>query len=202
MHCIGGNYNISLFIYKKLLSRGYDLLGNKSIAHGEYLILNYPEDKQWRYAPEIDVPRARPLIFIIPDDSINGHSVYVAGGFNINPNTHKPYMIPDLQSFNPITQRWQRLTTIPNLELSHALSFNDNNLHVSETIELPDQLPVTNILRSFDLEKLIWTNPKNDLNEQNSTQTNPVKSPLTLLPNAKRSAEIKTNQNIQVVNLI
>jgi hypothetical protein len=111
-------------------------------------------------------------------------------------------MIPDLQTFNQITQRWQRLTTIPNLELSHALSFNDNNLHVSETIDLPDQLPVTNILRSFDLEKLIWTNPKNDLNEQNSTQTNPVKSPLTLLPNAKRSAEIKTNQNIQVVNLI
>jgi len=128
--------------------------------------------------------------------------VYAAGGFNINPTTHKPYMIPDLQLFNQTTQRWQRLTTIPNLELSHALSFNDNNLHVSETIELPDQLPVTNILRSFDLEKLIWTNPNNDLNEQNSTQTNPVKSPLTLSPNSKRSAEIKTNQNIQVVNLI
>jgi hypothetical protein len=128
--------------------------------------------------------------------------VYAAGGFDINPTTHKPYMIPDLQLFNQITQRWQRLTTIPYLELSHALSFNDNNLHVSETIELPDQLPVTNILRSFDLEKLIWTNPNNDLNEPNSTQTNRLKSPVTLLPNAKRSAEIKTNQNIQVVNLI
>ena len=122
--------------------------------------------------------------------------------FNVNPNTHKPYIVPDLQLFNQTTQRWQRLTTIPNLELSHALSFNDNKLHVSETIEVPDQLPVTNILRSFDLQKLIWTNAKDDvdnrkLKEQNLTQ----KSLLNLPLDAKKPAEIKTNRNIQVVNL-
>lgn len=166
--------NTLLFIYKKFLSLGYDLLGNKSIAHGEYLILRYPQDKQWQYAPEIDVPRARPLVFIIPGDSINEQSVYIAGGFNVTSNTHKPYIVPDLQLFNQTTQRWQRLTTIPKLELAHALSFNDNKLHVSETIELPDQLPVTNILRSFDLRKLFWTNEQNDINHKKLMEQNSV----------------------------
>ena len=190
-------YFLPLYINTKI-SLGYDVLGNESIAHGEYLTLRYSRDKQWRYGPELDVTRARPLVLIIPDDSITGQSVYVAGGFNVSRNSHKPFIVPDLQLFNPTTQRWQRLTTIPNLKLLHALSFNDNKLHVSETIELVDQSPVTNVLRSFDLEKLIWA----DGNEQNSTsnkvhndrQTTPLSSP--------DIKELKTNRNIQVKYLI
>lgn len=201
MHCIGGNWY--LFLYRQnniFYSSGYDVLGNESITHGEYLILRYPQDKQWRYAPELDITRARPLVLIIPDDSISGQSVYVAGGFNVNPNTHKPYVVSDIQLFNQTTQHWQRLTIIPNLDLSHALSFNDNKLHVSETIELPDQIPITNILRSFDLRKLIWTSDsKNDINnkkinEKNSRQTTPLSS-----LDANNITKIKTNRNLQVI---
>jgi hypothetical protein len=164
------------------LLSGFDVLGNESIAHREYLILRYPQDKAWRYAPEIDVPRACPLVLINPDRSITGRSIYVAGGFNVNSDNHKPFVVPDLYLFNQTTKHWQLLTIIPNLQLSHALLFNDNKLHISETIELVDQLPVTNILRSFDLENLIWT----DANEQNFTpnkvhngrRTTPLSSPL------------------------
>jgi hypothetical protein len=193
--------HICFFTPLASLSSGFDVLGNQSIAHGEYLTLRYPQDKQWQYAPELNVPRARPLVLIVPDNSIRGQSVYAAGGFNVNPNTHKPFIVPDLQLFNQSTQRWQRVTTIPNLELSHALSFNDNKLHVSETIEVPDQLPVTNMLRSFDLQKLIWTNSKNNIddrkiNDQNSMKTIPSKSPLIASP------DIKNNRNVQVIYFI
>ena len=100
--------------------------------------------------------RARPLVFIVTDDSPRGRSIYVAGGFNVNPSTHRSYIVPDLQLFEEKAQRWQQLTIIPHLELKHALSFNDNRLHINETAELPNQLPITTILRSFDLGKLIW----------------------------------------------
>jgi hypothetical protein len=194
-------------VHTKLSFLGYDVLGNESIVHGEYLTLRYPQDKQWRYAPELDITRARPLVFIIPDDSISGQSVYIAGGFNVNRNTHKPYIVPDLQLFNQKTQRWQRLTTIPNLDLSHALLLNENKLHVSETIELPDQLPETKVLRSFDLQKLIWTESKNDtdngkMNEKNSMPITPSSSPYNRSPDTKKTTDVKTNRNIQVVYFI
>jgi len=133
--------------------------------------------------------------------------VYIAGGFNVNRNTHKPYIVPDLQLFNQKTQRWQRLTTIPNLDLSHALLLNENKLHVSETIELPDQLPETKVLRSFDLRKLIWTESKNDtdnrkMNEKNSMPITPSSSPYNLSPDTKKTTDVKTNRNIQVVYFI
>jgi len=70
---------------------------------------------------------------------MNGQSVYIAGGFNVSSNTHKPYTVPDLQLFSQATQRWQCLTIILNVEVSHTLSFNDNKFR-----------------------KLIWTNAKND----------------------------------------
>lgn len=116
------------------------------------------------------------MVFIIPDASSNRQNVYVAGGFNVNKHTHKAYIVPDLQLFNQTTQRWQCLTTIPNLELSHALSLNENKLNVSETIELPNQEPETNILRTFDLEKRMWIDAENDtdtrkMNKKNSTLT-------------------------------
>jgi hypothetical protein len=82
------------------------------------------------------------------------------------------------------------------LKLSHALLLNENKLHVSETIELPDQLPETKVLRSFDLRKLIWTDAKNDtdnrkINEKNSTPITP-----------SSSTDVKTNRNIQVIYFI
>lgn len=133
--------------------------------------------------------------------------MYIAGGFSINRNTHKPYIVPDLQLFNQTTQRWQHLTTIPNLDLSHALLLNENKLHVSETIELPDQLPETKVLRSFDLRKLIWIESKNDtdnrkMNEKNSTLITPSSSPYNLSPDTKKTTDVKTNQNIQVIYFI
>ncbi len=190
-------YFLPLYINTKI-SLGYDVLGNESIAHGEYLTLRYSRDKQWRYGPELDVTRARPLVLIIPDDSITGQSVYVAGGFNVSRNSHKPFIVPDLQLFNPTTQRWQRLTTIPNLKLLHALSFNDNKLHVSETIELPDRLPETNILRSFDLQKLIWIEGKNNTDKKDSS---PI-TPSILSPDTHKTIDIKINRNIPVIYFV
>ncbi|CAF2435263.1 unnamed protein product [Rotaria sp. Silwood2] len=193
LHCIGG----------------YDVLGNRSIAHGEYLILHYPQDKQWQYAPELNIVRVRPLVFIDPNDTINGHNVYVAGGFNINSHTHKPYIVSDLQLFKQVTQSWQQLTTIPNLELSHELSFDDHKLHVSETIELPDQIPTINHLYSFDLRKFSWINTTNDtddnrkINTRNSTRTTPSStSPFFLSPDRNKKKDVKTKQNSQVIYLI
>ncbi|CAF1229586.1 unnamed protein product [Rotaria sordida] len=188
LHCIGG----------------YDVLGNRSIVHGEYLILRYPQDKQWQYAPELNIIRVRPLVFIDPNDTIHGPNIYVAGGFNINPYTHKPYIVPDLQLFNRVTQCWQQLTTIPNLELSHELSFDDYKLHVSETIELSDQMPIMKNLYSFDLQKLSWINTANDtddnrkINVRTSKQKSPSTSPFILSPDGNKIKENKTKQNSQI----
>jgi hypothetical protein len=93
------------------------------------------------------------------------------------------------------------------LDLSHALLLNENKLHVSETIELPDQLPETKVLRSFDLRKLIWIESKNDtdnrkMNEKNSTLITPSSSPYNLSPDTKKTTDVKTNQNIQVIYFI
>lgn len=161
--CIMVNYIVLEVINKSLYTRqisffllGYDILGSESITHGEYLTLRYPHENQWQYRPELSITRARPLVLIIPDNSINKQSVYAAGGYDVHRTTHKPYMIPDIQLFNPIKQQWEQLTIIPNLTLLHALSFNDNKLHVSETTDLPDQIPDTKILRSFDLKNLVW----------------------------------------------
>ncbi|CAF3737155.1 unnamed protein product [Rotaria sordida] len=188
LHCIGG----------------YDVLGNRSIVHGEYLILRYPQDKQWQYAPELNIIRVRPLVFIDPNDTIHGPNIYVAGGFNINPYTHKPYIVPDLQLFNRVTQCWQQLTTIPNLELSHELSFDDYKLHVSETIESSDQMPIMKNLYSFDLQKLSWINTTNDtddnrkINVRTSKQKSPSTSPFILSPDGNKIKENKTKQNSQI----
>ncbi|CAF3446407.1 unnamed protein product [Rotaria sp. Silwood1] len=187
---------------------GYDVLGNRSIIHGEHLILHYPQDKQWQYAPELNIVRVRPLVFVDPNDTIHGHNVYVAGGFNINPHTHKPYIVADLQLFNQITQSWQQLTTIPNLESSHELSFDDDKLYVNEIIELPDQMPIINNLCSFDLRKLSWMNTTNDIddnrkiNAQNSMKKTSSTSPFFLSPDKNKNKEIKTKQNEKVINLI
>ncbi|CAF3420794.1 unnamed protein product [Rotaria sp. Silwood1] len=188
LHCIGG----------------YDVLGNRSIIHGEHLILHYPQDKQWQYAPELNIVRVRPLVFVDPNDTIHGHNVYVAGGFNINPHTHKPYIVADLQLFNQITQSWQQLTTIPNLESSHELSFDDDKLYVNEIIELPDQMPIINNLCSFDLRKLSWMNTTNDIddnrkiNAQNSMKKTSSTSPFFLSPDKNKNKEIKTKQNEKI----
>ncbi|CAF0914709.1 unnamed protein product [Adineta steineri] len=184
LHCIGG----------------YDILGNKSIAHGEYLTLRYPQDKQWRYVSQIDTVRALPLVFIIPGNSINEQNVYVAGGFNVNSHTHKTYIVPDLQVFNQMTQRWQRVTTIPDLELSHALSFNNDKLHISEIIELPNELPMTNILRSFDLQKLIWTNGKdNNDNKRIKIPEKPLQSSSNLSSDVKKIPNILAKTKISTL---
>jgi len=181
----------------KILSSGYDILGSESVTHGEYLTLRYPHEKQWRYRPELDVTRARPLVLIIPDDSTTGQSVYVAGGFNVNRNSNKPYVVPDLQLFNQTKQRWQRLTIIPNLNLSHALSFNDNKLYVSETIEVPNQLPETKILRSFDLQNLNWTNGEDDNDKKKINEKNSATS--SLAPETKKTIDIKASENLPVI---
>ncbi len=81
---------------------------------------------------------------------------------------------------------------------------NDDKLHVSETIELPDQLPETKILRSFDLQKLIWIDGTNDtdnrkMTEKNSTPITPSSSPIKLSPDTKKTIDIK---NIQVIDFI
>ncbi|CAF3977698.1 unnamed protein product [Rotaria magnacalcarata] len=107
------------------------------MAHGEYLMLDYRQGKQWQYEPELSVIRVRPIVFIDINSSINNHTVYVAGGFNINPISYKPYIVPDLQLFNQVTQSWQYITTILNLELTHESSFEHHKLHASEIIEMP-----------------------------------------------------------------
>jgi hypothetical protein len=182
---------------EKSFSLGYDILGSESVAHGEYLTLRYPHEKQWRYGPELDVTRARPLVLIVPDDSITGKSVYVAGGFNVNRNSHKPYVVPDLQLFNQAKQCWQRLTIIPNLNLSHALLFNDNKLYVSETIEIPDRLPETKILCSFDLRNLNWIDGKDDHDKKKINEKNSI--PITPSSKTKQTIDIKTSGNLPVI---
>ena len=135
-------------------------------------------------------------------------NVYVAGGFNVNSITHRPYVVADLQLFNQITQRWQFLTTIPNLELSHELLFYDNKLHVIETIELSDETQITNILRSFDLQKLTWIDTKNSTdgdrkpNRQKPVEKIPSSSSLTVSSDADRFETTKLKRNAPVIYLV
>ena len=141
MHCVGG----------------FDVLNNHSIAHGEYLILHYLNDRDWRYAAELNPPRARPIVMIIPDDSPQGRTIYLAGGFNSHPHTHQTHIVADLQVYDETIQQWQQLTVIPHLQLSHVLSFSQNKLYVNEVREGTDNLAVSKVLRSFDLQKKTWT---------------------------------------------
>ena len=139
--------------------------------------------------------RARPLVFILPDSTTTQYNVYVAGGFKINPITQKPYLIPDVQVFTQQTQRWQRIATIPDLEVTHELSFDKNMLHVTETIELPNGTPKANLLRSFDIINRIWTDKPNEsvrrkLQEQD---TKLVTSPAVVKPN-----KVEMGKKVQV----
>ncbi|CAF2132410.1 unnamed protein product [Rotaria magnacalcarata] len=153
------------------------------MAHGEYLMLDYRQGKQWQYEPELSVIRVRPIVFIDINSSINNHTVYVAGGFNINPISYKPYIVPDLQLFNQVTQSWQYITTILNLELTHESSFEHHKLHASEIIEVADKIPERNTFYTFDLEKLIWIPTKKDIANN-------------------RIQEIKNQQNTEVIYFI
>lgn len=142
--------------------KGFDVLNNHSIVHGEYLILNHLKDHEWRYASEIDPPRARAIVMMIPDKTSDGRTVYAAGGFSSNPQTHQTQIVADLQVFDKITQQWQQLTIIPHLQLSHVLSFSQNKLYVNEVKEGTNNLSVSKVLRSFDLQKKTWTEGKEE----------------------------------------
>ena len=112
-------------------------------------------------------------------------------------------MIPDIQIFNPIKQQWERLTTIPNLTLLHALSFNDNKLHVSETTDLPDQIPDTKILRSFDLKNLVWIEgDENVIKKKNEGKNSTLKVPSHLSrDNEKDHINPQVIQSIEIDDL-
>lgn len=183
------------------------MLGHQSIAHGEYLTLRYQHDKEWQYRPELNIARVRSIVFIDVNDSIDGHTVYVAGGFNVNPTNHKPFILPDLHLFNQDTQSWQYVTTIPNLKLTNELTFDDHKLHVSESIEIPGQIPKINPICSFDLQKLIWIDKANDTDNHNnkrktiesiSIRSSPSTSSFSFSPNVKRKNVNKTQENSQV----
>lgn len=110
-------------------------------------------------------------------------------------------MVPDIQLFNPAKQCWEHLTTIPDLTLLHALSFVDNKVHVSETTDLPDQIPDTKILRSFDLQNLVWIEGhENIIKKKTEEKKSALKLPShhsTNLP-----SNIKDHQHLQVIPLV
>ena len=139
--------------------------------------------------------RARPLVFIIPDSTKGQYNVYVAGGFKINSVTQKPYLMSDVQVFTQQTQCWQVITIIPSLEITHELSFDKNMLYISETIELPDGTPKTNLLRSFDIIKRIWTEKPNESvqRKRQEQDTKSMTSSTVVKPN-----KVKMGKNVQV----
>lgn len=174
---------------------GYDVLGNEFIAHGEYLILRLAEDQQWRYGPEIRHARARPLVFITPSSSKTSANVYIAGGFNVDARTRAPYLVPDVQLFDNDTRRWQRVTSIPDLQINHELSFSQNKLHVSETFQNAHQSTTTNVLRSFDFDRFVWITEKEDeAKKKNNNNISNTKVPEQNSPASPSPSPAKAKQ--------
>ncbi|CAF1013634.1 unnamed protein product [Didymodactylos carnosus] len=68
----------------------------------------------------------------------------------------------DVWTFSEERRKWLKVTDIPELELLHGLSYNDNKLHISETTEIPGKPPLTNILRSYDLQTGVWKEENNE----------------------------------------
>lgn len=113
-------------------------------------------------------------------------------------------MIPDIQLFNPTKHCWEHLTTIPNLTLLHALSFTDNKVHVSETTDLPDQIPDTKILRSFDLQNLVWIEGhENIIKKKHEQKNSTLKLPSHHSINPEsHHPNIKDHQHPQVIRFL
>ncbi|CAF0900338.1 unnamed protein product [Didymodactylos carnosus] len=145
IHCVGG----------------FDIIGSESIALGEYLTLSYPNDTEWHYNRELEVARARPLILIIQKYSEVEKQIYAAGGYDVGADK-KPFIVADVWTFSEERRKWLKVTDIPELELLHGLSYNDNKLHISETTEIPGKPPLTNILRSYDLQTGVWKEENNE----------------------------------------
>ncbi|CAF1060707.1 unnamed protein product [Didymodactylos carnosus] len=169
---------------------GFDILSSESIMHGEYLILKYPTGRDWHFEKDIEPIRARPLVLtLLSNNEEDNRIIYAAGkliifiqnptfilfmfegGYNIN-NERKPYAIPTIHTYDDVTKKWNLITTIPDFKLNHGLSFYENKLHISETIDQgPNLSPLSQTLRSYDIIKNQWIEFNEDERRKNNVKT-------------------------------
>ncbi|CAF1126462.1 unnamed protein product [Adineta steineri] len=110
---------------------GFDIILNRSVVHGEYIVLNLKNtDENWIRRTEIVPGRARPLLLIVPDPhNPNETAIYSAGGYDID-SSHKPHSVTRLEYYNERFERWEFMDTIENLQLEYGLSYANNKLNV------------------------------------------------------------------------
>ncbi|CAF3331049.1 unnamed protein product [Rotaria socialis] len=135
---------------------GFDILSCESITHGEYYRLKWPIDTQWTKESSIEPVRARSLIVLIPNEVVPfGRFIYVAGGYDVNVK-RRPVVIPTVHMYDEEEKNWKLITSIPNLQLIHGLSFYDDKLHVSRSVLNIDNQYNSEIIRSYNLKTNQW----------------------------------------------
>ncbi|CAF4715115.1 unnamed protein product, partial [Rotaria socialis] len=84
-----------------------------------------------------------------------GRFIYVAGGYDVNVK-RRPVVIPTVHMYDEEEKNWKLITSIPNLQLIHGLSFYDDKLHVSRSVLNIDNQYNSEIIRSYNLKTNQW----------------------------------------------
>ncbi|CAF3401903.1 unnamed protein product [Rotaria sp. Silwood1] len=142
---------------------GFDIISNESITHGEYYRLQWPIDNQWKKETSIEPIRARTLVILVSNENVSfKRFIYVAGGYDVNIQ-RRPIVIPTVHMYSEDEKNWKFITTIPNLQLMHGLSYYDDKLHISHSILNIDNEYNTQIIRSYDFKINQWIESSNNL---------------------------------------
>ncbi|CAF2728684.1 unnamed protein product [Rotaria sp. Silwood2] len=142
---------------------GFDIISYESITHGDYYRLQWPIDTQWKIETSIEPIRARSLVISVPNENVPfKRFIYVAGGYDVNIQ-RRLIVIPTVHMYEEEKKNWKLITTIPNLQLMHGLSFYDDKLHISHSILNIDNEYNTQIICSYDFKTNQWIELSNNL---------------------------------------
>ncbi|KAI0985688.1 hypothetical protein GJ496_008484 [Pomphorhynchus laevis] len=136
---------------------GYDIIGGQADIIGDYGLYSF-ENNSWTYMAPISRKRARPLL-VMPDIGTS-RCLHSIGGVYIDKVKLKAIPVPEIQKFDPSTKSWSLVTTIPNLQPSHSLAYDDGIVSVIERVmgtgSESRKVMDTKILHSFDIETNKW----------------------------------------------
>ncbi|CAF0998050.1 unnamed protein product [Adineta steineri] len=133
---------------------GFDFIEHDILCNGDVLLLDL-EKKQWKTLPDIDPPRARPLISIV--DNTDPPVLVIAGGYNFN-KQGKAAPHGKIEEYNIKKKQWEVIGDIPNFKTTNGLATKNNKLFLMET---SFETGENRVIKEYNLETHKWESSHN-----------------------------------------
>ncbi|CAF3516753.1 unnamed protein product [Adineta steineri] len=138
---------------------GYDFV----IGETDMLSTHYQMDlneKVWRRYADLNPPRAR--ILVICTYNNDELELYAAGGYTLVDGKAK--VVDKIDSYNKTKDQWEKLTDIPNFQITHVITVAQTKLTISE--EKPNLTDSHQLnlhpIRIYDFENGLWQEIEDD----------------------------------------